>query len=229
MKAIGTLNNGSVSSPIGTTGFVIQTKKWVVQDRDMDEHYHPDVDLDPQGMPCVTLAVSNIEGDVLLCLQMVLGPGSPRIHLSESRADGITFEQAAQWYVISLSTPLQCVIENMNKKSKIKEDCEALFPETLSGPSRDGDGGRDRDREGKRDGEEENKNSYSALEISNPKQREREQLACADILESTVEATQNPADWAESFIQKVDQCHLPSVPHSGSATPGSVWSRRSSV
>ena len=111
----------------------------------MDEHYHPDVDLDPQGMPCVTLAVPNIEGDVLLCLQMVLGPGSPRIHLSESRADGITFEQAAQWYVNSLSTPLQCVIENMNKKSKIKEDAEALFPETLLGPS--GDGGRDREGE----------------------------------------------------------------------------------
>jgi hypothetical protein len=199
-----------------------------VQDRDTDEHYHPDVDLDPQGMPCVTLAVSNIEGDVLLCLQMVLGPGSPRIHLSESRADGISFEQAAQWYVNSLSTPLQCVIENMNKKSKIKEDCEALFPETLLGPSGDGDGGRDWEGEGNR--EEEDNNSFSALEISNAKQqREREQLACADILESRGPATQSPAEWAASIVLKVDQCHLPSVPRSGSATPGSVWSRRSSV
>lgn len=206
----------------------------------MDEHYHPDVDLDPQGMPCVTLAVPNIEGDVLLCLQMVLGPGSPRIHLSESRADGITFEQAAQWYVNSLSTPLQCVIENMNKKSKIKEDAEALFPETLLGPS--GDGGRDREGERERECEreregvvnkEETNNSFSAIEISDAKQQrereQREELVRSDILENKGQATQSPSEWAASIVQKVDQCHLPSVPRSGSATPGSVWSRRSSV
>lgn len=218
---------------------MIQTKKWIVQDRDMDEHYHPDVDLDPQGMPCVTLAVLNIEGDVLLCLQMVLGPGSPRIRLSESRADGITFEQAAQWYVNSLSTPLQCVIENMNKKSKIKEDSDALFPETLSGPSEDG--ARDREVEVEGEGEEkgikeENINSFSELEISNAKQqrvRELEQVTCSDMIKNTSQntghASHSPADWVAPILQKVDQCHLPSVPRSGSTTTGSIWSRRSIV
>lgn len=207
---------------------MIQTKKWVVQDLDMAEHYHPEVDLDPNGMPCVTAAVLNLEGDVTLCLQLVLGPSSPRIHLTDSRAEGIAFEQAAQWYVDSLCAPLQCVIESINKKSKMKEDYQTSLQQSLLGLSGRGDGNGDGDGERKVEAiKNDSFCSFSAPELSNLSQQ-RDHVVPSGMLDSAARAIPSPADWAASILQKADKSYLPSVPRSGSATPGSVSSRRSS-
>lgn len=67
-------------------------------------------------MPCVTVPLLNVKGELIACLQMICGPGSPKFMLADSREDGITFEQAAQWFVQSISSPLQCILERMEKQ-----------------------------------------------------------------------------------------------------------------
>ena len=106
---------------LGIAGHVMTTKNWSIAiDGDVDMHYNPIVDLDSKGKSCVTVPIFNIEGDVVVCVQIVLGPVSPKIHLAESRADGIDFEQALQWLILSISAPLQLVIERLYENEEQK-------------------------------------------------------------------------------------------------------------
>ena len=92
----------------------METKKWAVQlGGENDPRAHPHVDLDPLGMPCVTMPILNLNGDVLACIQMVCGHGSPKISMTESRADGFGFEEAAIHLAGVLSAPLQSVLNAM--------------------------------------------------------------------------------------------------------------------
>lgn len=110
------------SIDIGIIGLVARTKKWSVRiDGEHDAHFSHRVDLDPQGQSCVTVPILSVEGDVLACVQMVLGPGSPKMKLSDSRSDGITFDQTVQWLVRSLCTPLQYVIEGICGNEKRRD------------------------------------------------------------------------------------------------------------
>ena len=116
----------------GVAGFAADSKKWVVQPRGViDVRAHPDVDLDPLGMPCVTVPVLNQQGDVIACLQMVCGHGSPKIDLSESRADGFGFEQAASHLARALSSPLQSVLNEMWMKGGRDEVGNPLMEDFL--------------------------------------------------------------------------------------------------
>lgn len=178
----------------------------------MESHFHPEVDLDPQGMPCMTLAILNTEREVLACLQMICGTGSPKVHLSDSRADGITFEQAAQWYALSLSTPLQCVIENMNSKTQAREDS---LRQSVSNPSGD-------------ENPSDMFNSFSADEMAYERQQ-RDHLISLGILNLTGKAKQSPVEWAASLVKTPGKPSAQSGQRSGFTTPESVWSRRSSV
>ena len=109
---------------IGIAGYVMTTKKLYIETNGENNiHYHPSVDLDSKGISSFTVPLFNIDGDILVCVQMVLGSGSPKIHLADSRAQGITFEQALQWLILTISTPLQLLIEKIyenNGKKKIK-------------------------------------------------------------------------------------------------------------
>ena len=198
---------------VGIAGFIVRTKASFVQiEGDVDGHFHPEIDLDPLGMPCMTLAILNIEGEVLACLQMISGPGSPKVHLTDSRADGISFEQAAQWYALSLSTPLQCVIENMNSKTQIRED---TLRQSVSNPSGD-------------ESLSDVFNSFSADEMAYERQQ-RDHLISLGILSLTGKAKQSPVEWAASLVKTPGKPSTQSGQRSGCTTPESVWSRRSSV
>lgn len=103
----------------GLVGFVIGVKKWVVNPPgEIDLRINPDVDVDAVGMPCVTAPILNIKGEVIACLQMVCGHGSPKNDLVASRADGLTFEQAAGHLINCLSYPLQSVLDAMKEETK---------------------------------------------------------------------------------------------------------------
>jgi hypothetical protein len=58
--------------------------------------------------------IFNLKRDVIACVQMVLGPGSPKINVADSKVDGINFEQAAEWLSKELSSPLQVLIDALN-------------------------------------------------------------------------------------------------------------------
>lgn len=95
------------SKQLGIAGSVCSTKKWIIQmDGDNDVQGHPECDIDRLKMSCITVPIVNIHNNVIACLQLVLGHGSPKIDLADSRVDGITFRQAAEW----LSTTLAGVV-----------------------------------------------------------------------------------------------------------------------
>ena len=99
---------------LGIPGHVMTSKNWsIATDGDIDMHYNPIVDIDSKGKSCVCVPIFNVEGDVIVCVEMILGPLSPKIHLAESRADGINFEEALQCLILSISAPLQLVIERI--------------------------------------------------------------------------------------------------------------------
>jgi hypothetical protein len=101
----------STSILSGVAGFVAKHKKWTIQvDGKADIRAHPEVDLDPHEMPCVTAPILDLKGGVIGCLQMICGSSSPKINLTDSRADGITFEQSVQCLLQTLSPPLQCIL-----------------------------------------------------------------------------------------------------------------------
>jgi len=101
----------STSFLSGVAGFVAKNKKWTIQaDGKADIHAHPEVDLDLHRMPCVTAPILDLKGDLIGCLQMVCGSSSPKINLSDSRADGVTFEQSVQCLLQTISPPLQCIL-----------------------------------------------------------------------------------------------------------------------
>ena len=124
-----------ISAHTGIAGFVIDSKKWVIQlAGEIDPRWHPDTDLEPLGMPCVTMPILNLQGDVIACIQMVLGHRSPKISLKDSRADGFDFEQAANYLAKSLSSPLQNVLDAMwDKEIKSKTQSQVQVPIACQG------------------------------------------------------------------------------------------------
>ena len=109
----------------GIAGSVAYSKKWMTQLADeVDARWHPDVDLDSLGLPCVTMPILDLHGDVIACIQMVLGHRSPKVSMKDSRSDGFTFEQAANQLAKILSSPLESVLDAMFDKETTPEMVE---------------------------------------------------------------------------------------------------------
>ena len=99
------------SADLGAAGYALRHKKWhVMAAGDVDIRAHPDVDVDPAGAPYFTVPVMNTRGVPVACLQLVVGPGSPKVALVDGKIDNFTFEQAAQWLVRVLRPPLTAVL-----------------------------------------------------------------------------------------------------------------------
>ena len=99
------------SADLGAAGYALRRKKWHIKAAgDVDIKAHPDVDLDPAGAPYFTIPLLNTLGAAVACLQMVVGPGSPKVALVDGKVDNVTFEQAAQWLVRALRAPLGAVL-----------------------------------------------------------------------------------------------------------------------
>jgi hypothetical protein len=116
---------------LGVAGLAARTRKVQVSPAgDPDPRAHPDVDMDASGLTCYTVPLLNVKGQVLGCLQLLPGPGSPKITLTEGRDDGITFEQAAAALALGLRAPLQVVM------ATVGEDLTKSFSEQKGSFSR---------------------------------------------------------------------------------------------
>ena len=132
---------------LGVAGLAVRTRKVQVSPAgEPDPRAHPDVDVDASGLSCFTMPLLNIKGQVLGCLQLLPGPGSPKITLTEGRDDGVTFEQAASTLALSLRAPLQVLVatvgedlttsfselKGLSAKSSMKSVAAAMKPFTLT-------------------------------------------------------------------------------------------------
>lgn len=84
----------------------------------LDHEMNPEVDLDPSGLPMVTMPILSIDGNILACLQLVAGPGSPKFFGPEGatdQVDRISFQQAVQWLSHQISAPLSHLLGSIGK------------------------------------------------------------------------------------------------------------------
>ena len=121
---------------IGSAGFVARTKEWhVVGAGEVDSKAHPDVDVETNKAYFI-VPILNIKGQTMACLQLIVGPRSPKVSMLEGKADNLTFEQAAQMMVRVLRAPLQLLIATIGEDlNKSFGDLRRLARKSSSTPS----------------------------------------------------------------------------------------------
>jgi len=111
----------TISIPItsGIAGHVITTKKLFLLEAgqgDFDSHLNPSVDLDPLSQPMLTIPILDFTGNVLGCLQCIIGHRSPRLSQSDDPHDfRLLFPQAANWLTHQIAPPLKHLLSNLNR------------------------------------------------------------------------------------------------------------------
>ena len=101
---------------LGAAGYAVRTNKiHVVSAGELDVRAHPDVDIETSGMEYFTIPVFSVRGKPLACVQLIVGPSSPKVKLVDGKADNVSFLQAAEWLVRILRPPLTAVIASIGE------------------------------------------------------------------------------------------------------------------
>ena len=98
----------------GIAGHVIETGMMYKLENDkFDPYINPLVDIDPLDHPLITVPIVDLHGTVVGCLQLVVGPRSPKLRESEDSKgqQGLLFVQAAQWLTHQIAAPVQYLIK----------------------------------------------------------------------------------------------------------------------
>jgi hypothetical protein len=109
-----------IESGTGCVGKAIRTKKWLLLDgAEQEMAVNASVDMDANGQSMISVPILTAENSVLACLQLVPGPQSPQL---EADLDGIcqdnvtiAFEQALQWFLHQISSPLEFLLKYAGK------------------------------------------------------------------------------------------------------------------
>jgi len=100
----------------GIVGHVVRTGTlYQVDDAGFDPYLNPTIDVDPVDAPLVVIPVVDLYGAVIACLELVVGPRSPRLKYSDEFKDqqSLLFIPAAQWLVHQISSPLQYMLRSV--------------------------------------------------------------------------------------------------------------------
>lgn len=100
----------------GIVGHVVRTGSlYQVDDAGFDPYLNPTIDVDPVDAPLVVIPVVDLYGAVIACLELVVGPRSPRLKYSDEFKDqhSLLFIPAAQWLVHQISSPLQYMLRSV--------------------------------------------------------------------------------------------------------------------
>eukprot|EP00601_Ochromonadales_sp_CCMP2298_P029886 CAMPEP_0173341404 /NCGR_PEP_ID=MMETSP1144-20121109/9553_1 /TAXON_ID=483371 /ORGANISM="non described non described, Strain CCMP2298" /LENGTH=1248 /DNA_ID=CAMNT_0014287723 /DNA_START=121 /DNA_END=3867 /DNA_ORIENTATION=- len=99
----------------GIAGHVVETRAIYQLDQGFDPYTNPLVDLDPINSPLVTVPILDLYGTVVGCLELVVGPRSPKLReLEENKIQrALLFVQAAQWLTHQIAAPLQYLIKSV--------------------------------------------------------------------------------------------------------------------
>lgn len=100
----------------GIVGHVVRTGLlYQVDDAGFDPYLNPTIDVDPVDAPLVVIPVVDLYGAVIACLELVVGPRSPRLKYSDEFKDqqSLLFIPAAQWLVHQISSPLQYMLRSV--------------------------------------------------------------------------------------------------------------------
>jgi septal ring factor EnvC (AmiA/AmiB activator) len=98
----------------GIAGHVIATGQMYKLENDkFDPYINPLVDIDPLDLPMITVPIVDLHGTVVGCLQLVVGPRSPKLRESEDikSQQGLLFVDAAQWLTHQIAAPVQYLIK----------------------------------------------------------------------------------------------------------------------
>lgn len=98
----------------GIAGHVIETRMMYKLENDkFDPYLNPLVDIDPLDAPLITVPIVDLHNTVVGCLQLLVGPRSPKLRESEDvkSQQGLLFVQAAQWLTHQIAAPLQYLIK----------------------------------------------------------------------------------------------------------------------
>lgn len=112
--------NTVITMPLhsGIAGHVIETGTMYKLENDgFDPYVNPLVDIDPLDLPLITVPIVDLHGTVVGCLQLVVGPRSPKLRESEDAKSqqGLLFVPAAQWLTHQIAAPLQYLIKYIGK------------------------------------------------------------------------------------------------------------------
>lgn len=98
----------------GIAGHVIETRRMYQLENDkFDPYLNPLVDIDPLDAPLITVPIVDLHNTVVGCLQLLVGPRSPKLRESEDAKSqqGLLFVQAAEWLTHQIAAPLQYLIK----------------------------------------------------------------------------------------------------------------------
>jgi putative methionine-R-sulfoxide reductase with GAF domain len=111
-----TPNMMSISVSSGVAGHVVQTKKqYIIEPFKFDPYLNPSVDLDPLKYSMLTVPIVDLQGNVIGCLQLLVGNRSPRVKESDDPNDfRLLFPQAAEWLTHQLAPALRYILNYMD-------------------------------------------------------------------------------------------------------------------
>ena len=101
----------------GIAGRVLKTKiGHLVEDILTDKFFDSSIDLDPESWPLFVVPITDLEGDVMACVELVGSEQSPRLRSGYDGGDGrILFDIAAQWLAHQISGPLQHLLRLLHR------------------------------------------------------------------------------------------------------------------
>ncbi len=105
------------SATSGVAGLVVQTKKqYIIEPFKFDPYLNPSVDLDPLKYSMLTTPIIDLRGNVLGCLQLLVGTRSPRLKESDDPNDfRMLFPQAAEWFTHQIAPPLKYILSYLDR------------------------------------------------------------------------------------------------------------------
>lgn len=114
VKSFNTITASALS---GVVGHVISTKeRYVIEPFKFDPYLNPSVDLDPLKYSMLTVPIMDLHGNVLGCIQLLIGNRSPRLKQSDDPNDfRLLFPQAAEWLTHQLAPPLRYILSYLDR------------------------------------------------------------------------------------------------------------------
>lgn len=107
-----------LSAPVssGIAGHVITSRRpYLAYDVEDDSVFNPAIDLETVEAKLFTVPIIDIYGTVTACLQLVPGPTSPKFRDGLNDDHAVCFEEAAEWLVHQVSTPLSFLMKNVGQ------------------------------------------------------------------------------------------------------------------
>lgn len=108
----------SAPASSGIAGRVISSKQsYIAYDVEEDSVFNPAIDLEAVESKMLTVPIGDLYGTVIACLQLVPGPTSPKFIGHTKDDNSVTFEEAAEWLVHQVTTPLSFLMKNVGQSS----------------------------------------------------------------------------------------------------------------